>query len=39
MTENGGEISFILVNDKYNPFSFAIHEWHLMRLSGKSSSH
>jgi len=38
MTENEEEMSLILVNDWYNLFLFAVHEWSLKRFSKKISS-
>ncbi len=38
MTKNEQEIPFTQFNDRYSPFSFAIHEKNLMRFSRKISS-
>ncbi len=38
MTDNEQKMSFILVNDLYQPFSIAVHEQDLMRFSGISRS-
>ncbi len=39
MTKNERQISFILINDQYNLFPFAIHVWYFMRFSDKSCYH
>jgi hypothetical protein len=37
MNENEQKISFLIVNEGYKQFSFAIHEWWVMRFFKKIS--